>query len=193
MRRATLHRTLAATIALATALVACGGSDVGSGGTLGSPGVDATTTAPPSVDDTTTTTPGGESSTTTTAPGAPTTEPPTEATEVFVDVYFVADGTYAATVTRAVETPSIAANAIRSLIAGPTATEEGSGLSSAVPSDTLLLGLDIDDGLATIDLSREFEAGGGSFYGALRPACLCRVLNVGPDGTRCRTLYRGPR
>ena len=164
MRRTTLHRTLAATIALATALVACGGSDVGSGGTLGSPGVDATTTtAPPSAGDTTTTTPGGESSTTTTAPGAPTTEAAAEATEVFVDVYFVADGTYAATATRAVETPSIAANAIRSLIAGPTAAEEGSGLSSAVPSDTLLLGLDIDDGLATIDLSREFEAGGGSF------------------------------
>ncbi len=34
MRRSTLHSTLAATIALAMALVACGGSDVGSGGTL---------------------------------------------------------------------------------------------------------------------------------------------------------------
>jgi spore germination protein GerM len=163
MRRSTLHSTLAATIALATALVACGGSDVGSGGTLGLPGVDATTTAPPSAGDTTTTSGGSESSTTTTAPGAPTTEPPADTTEVFVDVYLI-DGVSAAPVTRAVEAPSVAANAIRALIAGPTDVDEGSGLSSEVPTDTLLLGLDIDDdGLATVDLSREFEVGGGSF------------------------------
>ena len=60
-------------------------------------------------------------------------------------------------------TPLIATNAIRALIEGPTPTEQDTELSTAIPADTLLLGLTIDDGLATIDLSREFEVGGGSF------------------------------
>jgi hypothetical protein len=36
-------------------------------------------------------------------------------------------------------------------------------ISSAIPADARLLGLTIADGLATVDLSSEFESGGGSF------------------------------
>jgi hypothetical protein len=152
---------------------------------LASPGVD-TTTAAPVVDDTTTTTRsggGGDGSTTTTGPGSPTTQPPAAATEVFVDVYLI-DGESAVPVTRTVEAPSVAANAIRSLIDGPTDIDEGSGLSSAVPPDTLLLGLDIDDGLATVDLSREFEAGGGSFSMFARLAQVVYTLTQFPTVDR---------
>lgn len=147
---------------LALSLTACGGDGVGSGGTLASS--QDTTTTTTTAGRSTTTIGGGDGSTTTTSP-APTgtTQTPGGSTEVFVDVYLIKDGTYATTVTRSVRAPAVAGNAIRALIEGPTADEEGAGLASTVPDDTLLLGLSIEDGLATIDLSREFESGGGSF------------------------------
>ena len=52
--------------------------------------------------------------------------------------------------------------AVRALLAGPTAAERAHGLGSAVPSGTKLLGLTVRDGLATVDLSRRFQSGGGS-------------------------------
>lgn len=91
-----------------------------------------------------------------------TTTEPTE--ERFLDIFLIKDASHAVAVTRAVPaTPEVAANAMRALIAGPTDDELDEGLSSAIPADTLLLGIVIDDGLATIDLGREFESGGGSF------------------------------
>jgi spore germination protein GerM len=144
---------------LAVVLAACGtGADVGDAGGV-TTSVQPTTAPSTTVPTTTTAPPGG--STTTTIPTS-TTLPPQETR--FVDVYFVKDGRYATSIARAVPaTTDVAANAIRALIAGPTAAETDAGLSSAVPSDTLLLGIAIHDGLATIDLSREFEAGGGTF------------------------------
>ena len=69
-------------------------------------------------------------------------------------------------------TQQVATAAVRLLIEGPTTDEQASvpALSSAVPTDTILLGITIDDGLATVDLSREFEAGGGTFSMAARLA-----------------------
>ena len=116
--------------------------------------------------------PGAEdpaASSTTTAPVDPdttasTTSSTVPAEERFVDIFLIKDASYAVAVTRAVPaTPEVAGNAIRALIGGPTDAELDGGLSSAIPEDTLLLGIVIDDGLATIDLGREFEAGGGSF------------------------------
>lgn len=62
-------------------------------------------------------------------------------------------------------TPGIARATLHELIAGPSAADTAliDGIGSSVPADTLVLGVNIDDGLATVDLSREFEAGGGSF------------------------------
>jgi hypothetical protein len=61
-------------------------------------------------------------------------------------------------------TPQIAHATLRALIEGPTSDDEAliTGVSSAVPSETLLLGVTINDRVATVDLSREFESGGGS-------------------------------
>ena len=145
---------------LAVLVAACGaGADIGDAGgvTTTTP---PTTTSPSTTVPTTTQPPGGATTSTTTPPS--TTVPPQETR--FVDVYFVKDGRYATSIARAVPaTTDVAANAIRALIAGPTAAEAEAGLASAVPTDTLLLGIAIHDGLATIDLSREFEAGGGTF------------------------------
>jgi len=62
-------------------------------------------------------------------------------------------------------TPQIAHATLRALIEGPSAADQAliDDVSSAVPGETLLLGVTIDDRVATVDLSREFESGGGSF------------------------------
>jgi hypothetical protein len=62
------------------------------------------------------------------------------------------------------ETQAVARAAMDGLLAGPMGSEltASPAITSAVPSGTRLLGLSIANGIATVDLSREFEAGGGS-------------------------------
>jgi hypothetical protein len=62
--------------------------------------------------------------------------------------------------------------ALEELVAGPTAAEREAGLSSAVPEGTRLLGLAVEDGRATVDLSGTFASGGGSLSSAARLAQL---------------------
>jgi spore germination protein GerM len=51
--------------------------------------------------------------------------------------------------------------AVQRLIDGPTTSEEQRGLSSAVPTTTKLLGLTLEGNQVTVNLSEDFEAGGG--------------------------------
>jgi spore germination protein GerM len=51
--------------------------------------------------------------------------------------------------------------AVQRLIDGPTASEQQRGLSSAVPTTTKLLGLTLGGNQVTVNLSEDFEAGGG--------------------------------
>jgi spore germination protein GerM len=149
-----------------------------------------TTAAPPTSGGTTTTSGGatttGVETTTTTAatPSSTTTTTVTDTTAagtMGVKVYFMLEGggtdyrpgPFLVSVYREVpRTQQVATAAMRQLIAGPTADEKASvpALSSAVPADTMLLGISIENGLATVDLSREFEAGGGTFSMAARLA-----------------------
>ncbi len=57
------------------------------------------------------------------------------------------------------ETPGVARAAVEALLSGEGLDDR---LSSAIPAGTRLLGLSVRDGIATVDLSREFESGGGS-------------------------------
>ena len=60
-------------------------------------------------------------------------------------------------------TQAIGAAAMTALLAGPTAEERADRvITTAVPSRSRLLGLTIQDGIATVDLSSDFESGGGS-------------------------------
>ena len=52
--------------------------------------------------------------------------------------------------------------AVAHLAAGPTEGEEERGLSSAVPTATQVNGIRFADGVVQVDLSQEFESGGGS-------------------------------
>lgn len=59
-------------------------------------------------------------------------------------------------------TKAVATAAVNALLAGPSAIETSHAITSAVPDGSQLLGISIADGVATVDLSAEFESGGGS-------------------------------
>jgi hypothetical protein len=73
--------------------------------------------------------------------------------------------------------------AMEALLAGPT-SEETNGtpaISSAIPVGTELLGVELADGLATVDLSGEFDDGGGSFGMFARLAQVVYTLTRLPE------------
>lgn len=91
-----------------------------------------------------------------------------------VQLYFIAPGggtpgradPFLVSVQREIpSTPAIALATLRELVDGPSSTNRAlvDGIATSVPADTLVLGVNIADGLTTVDLSREFESGGGSF------------------------------
>ena len=60
-------------------------------------------------------------------------------------------------------TTQVATAAMNALLTGPTADESaGRTITSDVPAATRLLGISIKNGVATVDLSTEFDSGGGS-------------------------------
>jgi len=61
-------------------------------------------------------------------------------------------------------TQAVATAAMGFLLDGPSDMEDPTrpALFTTIPDGTRLLGITIDDGIATVDLSREFESGGGS-------------------------------
>jgi len=59
-------------------------------------------------------------------------------------------------------TPRVATAALEALLEGPTRRERASGVTTAIPAGTRLLGVSIRNGVATVDLTSEYESGGGS-------------------------------
>ena len=122
--------------------------------------VDTTTTAPPTTAlSTTTSVPAGDA--------------------VAVNVYFVRNE-YVATAGRTATAPAVARGALTELLAGPDDLETGIGMTTAIPAGTELLGIDITDGEATVDLSGEFQSGGGSLSMQLRVAEVVFTLTQFP-------------
>jgi spore germination protein GerM len=72
--------------------------------------------------------------------------------------------------------PAPGAAAMSLLLEGPTADERDLGVATLIPDGTELLGLDIDSGLATVDLSSGFESGGGSLSMQMRLAQVVYTL-----------------
>ena len=70
--------------------------------------------------------------------------------------------------------------ALEALFDGPDSFEAESGVGTAVPQGTQLLGLTIDDRIATADLTSEFESGGGSLAMFLRLAQVVCTLDQFP-------------
>lgn len=56
-------------------------------------------------------------------------------------------------------TPAVIGAAVSGLLAGPTPAEAAAGARSAVPTGTQLLGISLHGGVATVDLTSEFDGG----------------------------------
>jgi hypothetical protein len=119
----------------------------------------------------------------TTAPASTTTE---------VSLWFIRGETLESVKRAVPRVPGIGAEAVKALLNGPTTAETRSGLQTAVPRDTRFLGLVIDaDGIAKVDLSRSFEAGGGSLSMTLRLAQVTCTLNQFPTVKGVRFALAG--
>jgi spore germination protein GerM len=94
-------------------------------------------------------------------------EPPATTTArprrtVSLEVWFARRGRLAEVTRRHPATPRVATAAVRALLAGPTPDERAAGIATAIPADTRLLGISIARGVATVDLTSEYQSGGGS-------------------------------
>lgn len=89
--------------------------------------------------------------------------------EAAVRVYF-ARGEFVATAGRTATAPAVAGGALTELLAGPDDLETSIGMTTEIPAGTELLGVAITDGEATVDLSGEFQSGGGSLSMQMRVA-----------------------
>ena len=168
---------LVAVTALALVLGACG--DEGAG---------ETTTAAP------TTTVAPETTTTTAAPTTTETHETTttEAKPTGIAVYFMLDqlegeeppGPFLVPVYREVSSSeNMAQEVVEVLLAGPN-TDEVAGvpsISTAIPEGSRALGGSVDDGVATVNLSGEFDDGGGSFSMFARLAQVVYTLTRLPE------------
>lgn len=155
--RARLRWAAALTAAVALAVAGCGDDDDGSASTTTER---ATTTA---------TATSGSDPSTTTAPSA----------EHQVRSYFVR-GEELGPVARTATDEAVAAGAIAGLLAGPTAAERELGFATAIPEGTRLLGIVVEGGVATVDLTGEFASGGGSLSMSLRVAQVVFTLTQFP-------------
>jgi hypothetical protein len=88
-------------------------------------------------------------------------------------------------------TEGIGAAAVNELLAGPESIESAADVSTAVPDGTRLLGLNIANGLATVDLSSEFESGGGSLSMQTRLAQVVYTLTQFPTVKRVQFQLDG--
>lgn len=98
-----------------------------------------------------------------------------------VSVYFVLNEKMQAIHRTIPYTKQTAAAAVQALVAGPTPEETQLGIFTAIPDGTLLLGVNIEGPTATVDLSREYESGGGSLSMGLRLAQVVYTLTQFPS------------
>jgi Immunoglobulin-like domain of bacterial spore germination/Sporulation and spore germination len=67
-------------------------------------------------------------------------------------------------------TVAVGRAALTAMLQGPSDAEAAAGVGTVIPDGTELLGLNIEDGIATVDLSGEYDDGGGSLSMRMRLA-----------------------
>jgi len=110
----------------------------------------------------------------------PTTSPSAPAPTVTYQVWF-AHGEYLFVTQRTQPfTARVGSAAVTALLAGPSDQERAVGVLTAVPEGTELLGLTIERGIATANLSSTYASGGGSLSMFIRLAQLTYTLTQFP-------------
>lgn len=89
------------------------------------------------------------------------------------------------------ETESVGAEAVKQLLAGPTDEETVADVGTVIPAGTRFLALDIDGGTATVDLTSEYESGGGSASMFARLAQVVYTLTEFPTVERVSFMLDG--
>ena len=118
-------------------------------------------------------------------------------TEARVSVYLVRAQASSSTVqdvprtVRARGREALLAAAVRELLAGPTEAERRTGLVTAIPDGTRLLGLRIANGVVLVDLSPQIESGGGSSSMLGRVWQIVYTATQFPQAPRVRLLVDG--
>lgn len=84
------------------------------------------------------------------------------ASPLSLQVWFARDGGLVSVRRTHPQTQAVATAATDALLDGPTDAERSAGFTSAIPSGTRLLGIAVDSGVATVDLTSEYQSGGGS-------------------------------
>ena len=90
-----------------------------------------------------------------------TTVPAADPNLVDVRIYLLRDERLAIA-HRQVEGPAVLRNALVALLEGPTEAERAAGLHTEIPDGTTLRDVNLANGLATVDLSGDYEGGGGT-------------------------------
>jgi germination protein M len=153
-RRTLILIVVAVFAALAFGIAACGDGDEGTGEPTAEPTTEPT--ASPSPTATVTAEPSGET--------------------VTVLAYFLS-GEKLATAERTLPaTQAVARAAMDALCGGPIDYERAAGLTSSVPEGTEVLGINVKDKVATVDLSGEYASGGGSLSMMTRVAQVVYTL-----------------
>jgi hypothetical protein len=105
--------------------------------------------------------------------------PATKATVTYQVWFTKSDSLYVVSRTEKA-TRRVGTAALEALLDGPDSFEAESGVRTAVPQGSQLLGLTIDNGIASVDLTSEFESGGGSFSMFMRLAQVVCTLDQFP-------------
>jgi hypothetical protein len=126
--------------------------------------------------------PTAETVTATTVDKGSTTEtvPAPNTNKLLLQLWFTKDDSLYVVTRRHDYTRRVGAAAVEALLEGPESFEAQSGIQSAIPTGTQLLGLEIEDGIAFVDLTSEFESGGGSFSMFMRLAQVVCTLDQFP-------------
>jgi peptidoglycan hydrolase-like protein with peptidoglycan-binding domain len=85
------------------------------------------------------------------------------------------------------------ASALGALVAGPTQAERAQGFSTEIPAGTKLRGVTLRGGVASVDLTRAFESGGGSASMFARLSELVYTATGVPGVKSVRLLLDGKR
>lgn len=110
---------------------------------------------------------------------------------VKVKVWFVKNEKLVSVTRTIPATKAVGAASLKQLLAGPSSADKEAGLFSEIPGGTKLLGLNIKDGVAIVDVSGKFASGGGTASMYLRLGQLIYTITQFPTADEVQLRIDG--